>query len=1314
MTGHGSPSSFVIACAHLALALVICAVMPMSVAGQAAAPAMEPLHLQITWGGGDAAPWAGQVTLDQGTLSDLQLRGPSADAAGSIWLEPAGVRVRSLSACKTDGIEVVATAPSEAKLTVELSPTPRSSPSRAQISLAELTRRPFQMRLDETGNTLEMRLLPNPTLRVHFGGSEREHVNLILAHGEQLTFDIEPVLPASLHGTTLDVETTLTPTRQKEPVWSDTKKLAVPVDSPASTNVVVPLQVTEGVYTVRIVVARPSGYLRDRFFPGASAPIAERSFQIVVLDNQTLVGNEAGKWEQVLDIDPTNPRWVDKLPAWTQLRRIPGINNFGHGALGSVRAAAVDLPLGRFIELPSTVGNADPHWQAYSLPLQATGIPHLLEVEYPADKEQYLGLSIVEPNANGIIQGNQRDAGLFVEGLGRSEAKQRDSLRLPFWPHTQTPLLLVTNQHPTSPAHFGRIRVYRRTGPLTEDIPPVATGNRLVATYLSTPLTAESLGVPAANEPGDGNHVSSGSGTSQSAYETAIRLKDYIRYGGFNSAVVSVVSAGKASYPSSQLLPPARISEGLVSDQIEAFDGLELLLKILDREHLTLVPAVEFAAPIPQLEELRRSTDPQTSGLEVVGPNGRTWLEVFGSREGLAPYYNVLDPRVQQTMLALVTELNQRYGSHPSFAGIAVQLSSNGYSQLPPLEWGLDDATIERFTRDTGIAIAGPGPNRFAARQAALTGPHSAAWRTWRAQQVAAFYQRMATIVNDGGRRRLLLTTERLFEHPTVRERIRPNLLADNRVLPTVLELGIDPTMLDRIPGVVLCRTRLVEPSAPLPDRAVDLELNSAFASWSSQDKGDVQSASTLFHPELVFRIASFNAVSPFRVAGEMRIHSRTSPAGHAARLPYLLALQHGDPAVLLDGSAVAVPGQEDVLRNVRKMVAAIPADAQVATVEKQPVIVRTYSAPNETTILVMNVSPWRVATQMMLDVPQPTRFERLWRSENKDNESALPAAFAAGRQTLSLALEPYDIQMFRVGTGTTVADVNGTLDSSAAAEIKNQLDDLVSRDLSAPHPYRALSNPSFEPAGGNTPIAGWHLVGNAKTAAIALDATNPQDGKTCLYLRNAGPSAAVESDPLPIPATGQLSMTVFARGQNIGPATELRLIFEAESSGQLFPPFAARVAGAQTQRPNQQWGRPFAIMVNDLPLDSRGRMRIKFELTGPGEIWLDNVKLNDLLFPQKFYERSQAEIVKLLQRTHEVQTAYDEGQLRECMQLLNGYWPRFVMAYTPPATPVIALGATPEQKPAAPSDSVPPPTNEQPPANGFQDRLKRMVPILR
>ena len=89
----------------------------------------------------------------------------------------------------------------------------------------------------------------------------------------------------------------------------------------------------------------------------------------------------------------------------------------------------------------------------------------------------------------------------------------------------------------------------------------------------------------------------------ETAYETATRLADYLRYGGYNSAVIGAASAMQAT-PSLDV------------------DNVEVMLRVFDREELALLPSVEFAAPLPQLELLRRGSDAKTSGLEWVGPDG--------------------------------------------------------------------------------------------------------------------------------------------------------------------------------------------------------------------------------------------------------------------------------------------------------------------------------------------------------------------------------------------------------------------------------------------------------------------------------------------------------------------------------------------------------------------------------------------------------------------------------------------------------------------------------------------------------------------
>jgi hypothetical protein len=315
----------------------------------------------------------------------------------------------------------------------------------------------------------------------------------------------------------------------------------------------------------------------------------------------------------------------------------------------------------------------------------------------------------------------------------------------------------------------------------------------------------------------------------------------------------------------------------------------------------------------------------------------------------------------------------------------------------------------------------------------------------------------------------------------------------------------------------------------------------------------------------------------------------------------------------------------------------------------------------------------------------------------------------AAGRQPWKLTLAPYDLQAVRVAVpGAKAIDVQVTQSDDANRELKLRLADLSNRDLNAPREYSALANPSFEQLNGVGQLLGWHLTKESVNATAVPDANGPQDGKACLYFRNAGQFAAVESDLFSIPATGQLAMTVFARGENLAPGTKLRIGFKADEDGRSYRTVLTALPGIDGNQQADQRGRYKAILVNDLPLKSNGQMRILFELTGPGEVWLDNVKLNDLLFSLGFYDKSRTEILQLLRRTDDAQSAFDAGQISECLQVMDGYWPRFVRAYTPPVVPKVAAA------PAAPQQQLAPqPKESEQPAPGVGDRLKRIVPPI-
>ncbi|MGD9637240.1 MAG: hypothetical protein AB7U97_28445, partial [Pirellulales bacterium] len=914
---------------------------------------------------------------------------------------------------------------------------------------------------------------------------------LIFAPGEQFTFDLEPLLSGVEPSTTIDIAASLTPARSRTTRWNTQQRLPVPFDGPAVATLHVPLPREEGVYEVHLAVTRPPGF-GERFFPGGGgAPLVERSFQIVVLDRFPKPPAPDAQWRSVVEIDPSNPAWTAKIPDWTQIRRIPGMSR---RPIGSSRVQPLKLATGMFVELPATPPHGEAHWQAYPLSIESTGGPHLLEVEFPSDHEQHLGISVVEPDAHGRFITIGRDSGVYVEGLGASERVETQRHRVVFWPHTNAPLVLVTNQHPTAAARFGTIRVYRRTASTlaTEPWPATPHSGRLVAAYLANPVRDAHSNQPAADD-------------WLGVYDGAVQLAEYLNYAGYNAAAVNVMAEGAYLVPPQLLQMQSHPDVGPISpgSDMPFANGLELMLRIFDRAGLTLIPTLEFTAPLPSLETLRQRVDAHSGGIELVGPGGLTWQEAHADGQDLTTHYNLLDPRVQQAMLEVADEIVSRYGRHPALESVAVQLSARGYGVLPGLEWGLDDTTIGRFEQETGTRLRADGPDRFAVRQSLLTGKYVEVWRAWRAQQVTRFYEQLAHVVAASNpQRHLLLTTEGLFDGGVASERLRPNVTEKPHLESAMLDMGINWNSLLSTPGIVMLPTRHVESMAPLVDRAVDLSINEAFAALEKSP-----AATLLYHRPHVQPIAAVDALHPFGAVRAPRIQSAAH--GAAARQPYVAAMMSEDPKILIDGGDVLPLGEEDALRQLRSILRALPLSAPTAVTNGNNVTVRTYDDRGQTVCLVMNECPWQADVTLDVDADSPATAIPLVITRDATSQAATEQ-FAAGHQLWSLQLAPYDVHAVRFsGASPRIERVDARISDAGRQELAAKVNELKERDLTATPNYLALKNPGFEPSGVGPQPTGWQFVGNSATAKSQLDAAVKQEGKTSLYLQNRGADVA-------------------------------------------------------------------------------------------------------------------------------------------------------------------------------------------------------------
>ena len=257
------------------------------------------------------------------------------------------------------------------------------------------------------------------------------------------------------------------------------------------------------------------------------------------------------------------------------------------------------------------------------------GTPHILEVEYPSDVPQTLGISIVEPNAAGAVLPIGLDSGIQVVEESLPAPPKWSRHRLLFWPRTKNPILLLTNRRTDAPAVFGRIRVL--AGPSKLPRAPFVGGalpERLLAGYQSKPFTAENFGAPQALDLATGRSLDDW----QTFYDATGRLIEYLNYVGYGGQMLAVMADGSSIYPSSLIDATPRYDSGTQfetgQDPLRK-DVLELMLRLFDRAGLKLIPMLQFSSPLPDLEQQLRQGGPDADGIRLVGANGDAYIDDF-------------------------------------------------------------------------------------------------------------------------------------------------------------------------------------------------------------------------------------------------------------------------------------------------------------------------------------------------------------------------------------------------------------------------------------------------------------------------------------------------------------------------------------------------------------------------------------------------------------------------------------------------------------------------------------------------------------
>ncbi len=1328
MIGQGSPTiprprlapTAVIAAAGRGGRLALLAMLALA---PRALPA-ETIRIRIEWGGDAERIWEGTVSLDQGgTLSEARPLGIEADEPGSMWVDQGQLMIRQPSARAYDGVDLLVTSPLDARLLINLNATDDPDAAvKLVIALADLIGEPHEQQLDAQGNRLLVRRVPGDKLQVRF---QRDRLVFSPADGV-FNLIVEPHMLPVADGSKVEIKAELVDPRGRQSLWSAEHELVA--GRPADVPLAVQLPDREGVYDLIITATTRVNWRQA--IPQMLKPqnwkqtVAQRRIQLLVLSPETRAPSTEtdDKLSLVVEIDPANPKWheklrLDRLP---KLWKIPPL--WPLGPLGNGNARPRQHPLGELIELNPSGQSPDVSWEAYTLPIEQPGRPHVLEIEYPSDVRQTLGISILEPNAAGALMPIGLDSGvdsaedlLFEDGAGQHEAPRGGHHKLIFWPRTTTPMVLITNRRNDSPAVYGKIRVWagwehlpRASAVFTKTRPQgQPRQERLLAAYLDRPLFPENFSAPESLDSLDGRSLDDW----ETFYQGGTRLVEYLHYVGYNGLMVSVLADGSTIYPSKILQPTPRFDTGVFfatgQDPVRK-DVLEMLFRLFDREGLQLIPMVDFSAPLPQLEAIRRQGGAAGRALEWIGPDGATWCQTYGTKRALAPYYNVLQPPVQDAMLAVVRELIGRYAHHKSFAGLSVRLSSQGYAQLPGPDWGMDDATVARFQQDHKLPVPGEGPGRFADRAAFLAGKHRRLWLEWRAAQLSRFYHRVHTELTDVRRdSRLYLAAAGALAGIESQTELLPALPQRTTMDEALLRVGINARHLQDKPGLVLLRPERLVPGGRLAARATSLEVNQ-MPDVDDYFSGLAVPGSLFFHPPQEVRIESFDRKSPFKSTYTWLV-SQPVPSGRQNRRRFVHSLATLDSLVMVDGGWTLLMGQEESMGDLAAAYRLLPPvrfqqvlNRQGAN-SSQPVTIRYGTHGGRTYAYVVNDAPFSTTVRVRVDAPAGSRLTELTGSR-----PVPPLKRDADGTYWTISLRPYDLVAVEISAANVrLSQPQVSLPGTVDAALRQRIHELADRAASLGGPPRPLleqnvpANPGFErpPAGDNAldqgALPGW-LSMQCEDVTIGPDKTQAHGGGQSVKIASKGPVASLVSRPFEAPATGRLEMRVWLRVADARVQPSLQLAFEGNLNGQSFYRWAklgAAPGPGQAAMPlTVQW-KQYIFAINDLPLEGLTQMNVQFSLMGPGEVWVDDVQL----FDRAFSPNEVKELTKLIQLAN---INLQNGKVGDCMRLLEGYWPQFLQENVP-LRPRVARNPNPPRRPAS----------EPKPSPGIMDRLKALLP---
>ena len=390
----------------------------------------------------------------------------------------------------------------------------------------------------------------------------------------------------------------------------------------------------------------------------------------------------------------------------------------------------------------------------HALRLKRRGVPHLIEVVVPDDRNRYIYSCVAELHPVRYRNNSPRKAVISATGScltgGRFPLTHgMQKIRYVHFPSSETAAVVVMNGRRDSRAAACAINIYRIRGGLPAlDVPDT---QRLLGTHnerlsvmtrtLSCENPVENDRILQLNDHRDAWYH------WYRMFERKIRL---LRYQGRNMTVEGLFMYTRAEYPSLGNSPGAASQD---------FDAAYLGFRMYEHNNIRCLIGFEYmcnqAMLVANVDTVsdRRMWEGEPS-MQHVDRHGRQLACLYNAG------VNFLHPIVEKYFMDVVREIYDRYSDCRAIVGMNMVVGNwyapgfgmRGFLDLLPIDIGYSDYTVGLFERETGIRLSVPAsaPERFAQRHRLLTRRYKEKWLAWRATKVRQFVERMSKTLRSG------------------------------------------------------------------------------------------------------------------------------------------------------------------------------------------------------------------------------------------------------------------------------------------------------------------------------------------------------------------------------------------------------------------------------------------------------------------------------------------------------------------------------------------------------------------------------------